>query len=139
MGKFQVKMSQRHEKELESQWPNAKRTIGSGAKWEKGDLRATEMYQVEFAVECKSTQDLSYSISKKTWNAIKSHAQNRSWLARPILAVRLYGATLEQTEWGERENTPETLPVDLDLVVMEKDDWLEFLDEYYRLKQLTEE
>ena len=139
MGKHQVKMAQRHEEELESQWPEANRTIGSGAKWEKGDLRTQEIYNVEFAVECKSTQDASYSISKKVWNTIKSHAQNRSWLARPILAVRLYGPTIEQTEWGERENTPETLPVDLDLVVMEKDDWLEFLDEYYRLKELAGE
>ena len=139
MGKFQVKMSQRHEKELEDQWPQAKRTIGSGAKWEKGDLRTDEIHQIEFAVECKSTQDLSYSISKKVWDTIKDHAQNRSWLARPILAIRLYGSTIEQTEWGERENTPETLPVSLDLVVMEKDDWLEFLDDYYRLKELTKE
>lgn len=139
MGKHQVKMAQRHEAELEEQWPEAKRTIGSGAKWEKGDLRTKEIYNVEFAVECKSTQDLSYSISKKVWNTIKSHAQNRSWLARPILSVRLYGPTIEHTEWGERENTPETLPVDLDLVVMEKDDWLEFLDDYYRLKELAGE
>ena len=136
MGKHQVKMAQRHEAELEEQWPEAKRTIGSGAKWEIGDLRTQEIYQVEFAVECKSTQDMSYSISKKVWNAIKSHAQNRSWLARPILAIRLYGPTIEQTEWGERENTPDTLPIDLDLIVMEKDDWLEFYDEYLRLKEL---
>jgi len=139
VGKFQQKFSQRQERELEEQWPKAKRTIGSGNKWEKGDLTTEEMFNIEFAVECKSTQDLSFSISKKIWNTIKSHAQNRSWVARPVLAIRLYGATIEQTEWGERENTPETLPVELDLVVLEKDDWLEFLDELFRLKQLVGE
>jgi Holliday junction resolvase len=136
MGRFQVKMAQRHERELEEQWPEARRTIASGAKFEKGDLVTAEIYNVEFAVECKSTQNSSYGISKKVWGTIREHAQNRSWLARPILAVRLYGPTLEATSWGgERENTPETVPVELDLVVMEKDDWLEFYEEFLRLKE----
>ena len=135
MGKFQQKFSQRQEKELEEEWPEAKRTIGSGSKWEKGDLRTQEIYNVEFATECKATQNSSYSISKNIWNEIKSHAQNRSWLARPVLAIRFYGPTLETTEWGERENTPDTLPVELDLIVLEKNDWLEFLEDYFRLKK----
>lgn len=140
MGKFQVRMAQRHERELEEQWPEAKRTIGSGAKWEKGDLRTTEIYNVEFAVECKSTQNSSYSISKRVWDTIVEHAQNRSWLARPILAVRLYGPTVEKTSWGgERENTPENVPVELDLVVMDKNDWLEFYEEFLRLKELEKQ
>lgn len=139
MGKFQQKMSQRQEKELETEWPNAKRTIGSGNKWEKGDLQTKEIYQVEFVTECKATQKSSYSISKAIWDTIKEHAQNKSWLARPVLAIRLYGPTIEKTSWGERENTPETLPVELDLVVLEKDDWLEFLEDYYRLKKKEED
>ena len=137
MGAFEQKMSQRQERELEEQWPLAQRTLASGAKWEKGDLRTQEVYNIEFAVECKSTLSSSYSISKKVWETIKGHAQNRSWLARPILAVRLYGPKLEKTSWGERENTPETLPVVLDLVVMEKDDWLEFYEEFLKLKELN--
>lgn len=136
MGKFQQKMSQRQERELEEEWPEAKRTIASGAKFEKGDLKTTAIYNVEFAVECKSTQNASYGISKSVWNTIKEHAQNRSWLARPILAVRLYGPTLQETEWGgQRECTPENLPVELDLIVMEKNDWLEFYEDYLRLKE----
>ena len=35
----------------------------------------------------------------------------------------------------ERENTPETLPVELDLICIEKDDWLEFYYDYLRLKE----
>ena len=136
MGAFEQKMSQRQERELEAEWPQARRTIGSGNKWEKGDLSTQEIYNVEFAVECKSTLSSSYGISKKVWDTIKGHAQDRSWLARPILAIRLYGSKIEKTSWGgERENTPDTLPVVLDLVVMEKDDWLEFYEEFLRLKK----
>jgi len=39
------------------------------------------------------------------------------------------------TEWGERENTPENLPVLLDLVVLDKDDFLELYSDYLRLKE----
>jgi len=135
VGKFQQKMSQRHEREIEEVWPEAKRTVGSGNKWEKGDLSTKEQYMMEFAIECKSTQNSSYSISKAVWNTIKEHAQNRSWLARPVLSVRLYGPTIEKTSWGERENTPEQLPVELDLVVLDRDDFLELYYDYLRLKE----
>lgn len=133
MGKFQVKMSQRHEREIEEQWPYAKRTIASGNKFEKGDVKTSETQGIEFAIECKSTQNSSYSITKSVWNTIKSHAQNKSYTARPILSVRIYGTTLQQTEWGEMEMTPETLPIELDLLVIDKDDFLEFYEDYLRL------
>ena len=135
MGKFQTKMSQRQERELEEQWPKAKRTIGSGAKWEKADLQTTEFQGMEFMIECKSTQSSSFSITKSIWNTVKSHAQNKSWLSRPVLYIRLYGPTIEMTEWGERENTPENLPVELDLIVLDKDDFLELYSDYLRLKE----
>jgi len=135
MGKFQVKMSQRHEREIEELWPQAKRTIASGAKFEKGDLKTEEVYSITFAVECKSTQNSSYSVSEKVWNLIKEHAQSRSYTARPVLAVRLYGPTEEKTSWGVRENTPETVPVHLDLVTLELNDFLEFYEDYLRLKE----
>ena len=133
MGKFQTKMSQRQEQDYADLWPNAKKTPSSGNKMEKADVQAAEQFGIEFMIECKSTQNSSYSITKAIWNTVKSHAQNKSWLMRPILAVRLYGPTIEQTEWGERENTPETLPVELDLLVMERDDFLELYEDYLRL------
>lgn len=133
MGKFQVKMSQRHEREIESQWPYAKRTIASGNKFEKGDVKTAEANGIEFAIECKSTQNSSYSINKSIWNTIKSHANNKSFLARPILSVRIYGTTIQQTEWGEMECTPENLPVELDLLVIDKDDFLELYEDYLKL------
>jgi len=128
-------MSQRHEREIKDQWPEAELTIASGAKFEKGDVRTHEVHLMEFAIECKSTQNASYSISKKVWNTIKEHAQNRSWLARPVLAIRIYGPTEEETEWGTRANTPENLPIELDLVVLDKDDFLELYCDYLRLKE----
>jgi hypothetical protein len=138
MGKFQQKMSQRQEHELEAEWPEAKRTVGSGNKWQKADLQTQETQNIDFVIECKSTQSSSFSITKTIWNTVKSHAQNKSWTSRPILAVRLYGPTIEMTEWGERENTPENLPVELDLICLEKDDWLEFYYDYLRLKEQEE-
>jgi len=136
MGKFQQRFSQRQERELEEQWPLARRTIGSGNKWEKGDLSTKEQHMVEFVIEAKATQNSSFSITKRMWETIKGHAQDRSWLARPVLAIRLYGQTMALTEWGGvRENTPETLEVELDLICMDKDDFLELYYDYIRLKE----
>ena len=136
MGKYQQRFSQRQERELEEQWPLAKRTVGSGNKWEKGDLSTQEQHMVEFVIEAKATQAASFSITKKIWDAIKGHAQDRSWLARPILAVRLYGATEQEAAWGGTiSHTPETLPVELDLICMDKDDFLELYYDYIRLKE----
>ena len=135
MSKHTQKMSQRHEKDIEEEWPESHRTIGSGNKWEKGDLSTDESNNISFSIECKSTQRNSYVITKKIWNNIKSHAQNRSWLARPVLAIRFYGSTIEATEWGERDNTADTLPVELDLVVLDKNDFLELYYDYRRLKE----
>jgi hypothetical protein len=139
MGKFQQKFSQRQERELEEQWPKAKRTIGSGAKWEKADLQTEEYQSMEFMIEAKATQANSFSITKAIWNTVKGHAQNKSWLSRPILAIRFYGPTIEVTEWGERENKPEELPVELDLIVLDKDDFLELYSDYLRLKEKEDE
>ena len=140
MGKYQQRFSQRQERELEEQWPLAKRTVGSGNKWEKGDLSTQEQHMVEFVIEAKATQAASFSITKKIWDAIKGHAQDRSWLARPILAVRLYGATEQEAAWGGTiSHTPETLPVELDLICMDKDDFLELYYDYIRLKEKENE
>ena len=140
MSLFTQRFSQRQERELEEQWPLAKRTVGSGNKWEKGDLSTKEQHMVEFVIEAKATQNSSFSITKRMWETIKGLAQDRSWLARPILAIRLYGQTMALTEWGGvRENTPETLPVELDLICMDKDDFLELYYDYIRLKEKENE
>jgi hypothetical protein len=136
MGSFQQKMSQRQEKELEEQWPLSRRTVGSGNKWEKGDLSTKEHLGMEFSIEAKATQSASFSITKKIWDTIKGHAQDRSWLARPVLAVRLYGPTNQKNSSGiDITYTPENLPVELDLICMEKDDFLELYYDYIRLKE----
>lgn len=135
MGLFQQLMSQRHERDLEEWWPEAKRTIASGAKFEKGDLKTAEVENIQWVIECKATQKKSYSITHEVWDTIKQHAQNRAWNARPALAVRLYGPTDIEEQWGTRTNTPDTLEVVDDLIVMELDDWLEFYEDYLRLKE----
>jgi len=133
MAKHQMKMAQRHESEIESLWPGIKKTASSGNKMEKGDIESEETRGILFKVECKSTQNSSYAISKSVWNTIKSHAQNKSWLMRPALCIRLYGPTIEMTEWGELERTPDTLSVEQDLVVMDMNDFLEMYEDYLRL------
>jgi len=135
---FQKKMADRHESELEAIWPEASKTIASGAKFEKGDLKTEEVENISFVVECKCTQNVSYSITEKVWNEVKEHAQNRSWTARPALAVRLYGPTKEETSWGVRENTPEELPIKQDLVILDLNDFLEFYEDYLKLKSKLE-
>jgi len=138
MGKFQVRMSQRHEREVEDVWPNAKRTPSSGNKMEKADVQAQENQGIAFMVECKSTQNSSYSIAKSIWNTVKSHANNKGWEMRPALCVRLYGQTNQDEAWGIREHTPETLPVELDLVVLDLNDFIEFYEDYLRLKEAND-
>ena len=133
---FQKKMADRHENDVESIWPEASKTIASGAKFEKGDLKTNEVELISFVVECKCTQNVSYSITEKVWSEVKEHAQNKSWTARPALAIRLYGPTEEDTSWGGiYHNTPETLPISQDLVVLELNDFLEFYEDYLRLKE----
>jgi hypothetical protein len=139
MGKFQKEMADRHENEVEEVWPEAKKTIASGAKYEKGDLKTAEVQGISFVVECKCTQNASYSITEKVWTEVRDHAQNRSYTARPALAIRLYDKTEEETSWGVRANTPETLPVKLDLVVLDLNDFIEFYEDYLRLKEKENE
>ena len=138
MGKFQLLFSRRQERELEKEWPESKRTIASGAKWQKGDLHTKEIHNVEFVIECKATQNASFSITKKIWDLVKSQAESKSWIARPILAIRFYGPTIEEESWGERENTPETLKVLQDLIIIDKDDFLELFYDYLRLKGIED-
>ena len=95
---------------------------------------------MEFVIEAKATQAASFSITKKIWDTIKGHAQDRSWLARPILAIRLYGPTEQDSSWGGTiSHTPENLPVELDLICMDKDDFLELYYDYIRLKEKENE
>jgi len=135
MGKFQKGMANRHESDVARWWPEARQTIASGAKFEKGDVKTAEVENITFDIECKCTQNKSYSITKEVWQTIKQHAQDRAWNARPVLAVRLYGPTEVEESWGTRNNTPESLEVVEDLVVMELHDWLEFYEEFLRLKE----
>ena len=109
------------------------------AKFEKGDLKTNEIEHISFVVECKCTQNVSYSITEKVWNEVKEHSNNRSWTSRPALCIRLYGKTEEETSWGgTRTNTPEELPVELDLVVLDLNDFLEFYEQYLELKSKQE-
>lgn len=135
MGKFQKAMADRHETDVAEWWPEAAKTIASGAKFEKGDVKTAEVENITFDIECKCTQNKSYSITSDVWQTIKQHAQDRAWNARPVLAIRLYGPTVVKERWGDRTNTPNSLEIVEDLVVMDMHDWLEFYDEYLRLKE----
>jgi len=136
VGKFQKAMADRHEADVAEWWPQARQTIASGAKFEKGDVRTAEVESITFDIECKCTQNKSYSITSDVWQTIKQHAQDRAWNARPVLAVRLYGPTVVEENWGSRTNTPNSLEIVEDLVVMDMHDWLEFYEDYLRLKEL---
>ena len=135
---FKQRISDRHESDIEAMWPEASKTLASGAKHEKGDVKTSEVHKIEFCIECKATQKKSYSITKEVWQTIKQHAMDKSYAARPVLAVRLYGPTEVEESWGTREVSPEKLTVEQDLVVMDLNDFLEFYEEYLELKDKYE-
>lgn len=136
---FKQRISDRHESDIEKLWPEAKKTLASGAKHEKGDVKTAEIHNIEFCIECKATQNKSYSITKEVWETIKQHAMDKSYTARPVLAVRLYGPTKVEESWGTREVSPESLTVEQDLVIMDLNDFLEFYEEYLELKEKQNE
>ena len=135
MGAFELRMSRRHEKEIQKEFPHSFLTSASGAKDEKTDLQTHRVSGLEFAIECKSTCNSSYSITKRVWDTLEKHAQDRSYLMRPILAIRLYAKKAQEKPWGLKEYTPENLPVELDVFVIKKDDFIEMYEDYLRLKE----
>lgn len=121
-------LSGRQEEEFAKVIPGGKRTIASGAKYDKHDVR-TEKTEANafwrFRYELKYTQNKSYSFKLKEWQDILEYVALQSADERPAWAVRFYGPNKARTE---------DTPVLADLVVVSLEDWIELLDELERLK-----
>ncbi len=123
-------MADRHEEELATYFPNLRKTSSSGAKDEKGDLQPQSSKEDQlFLFECKSTQQQSFSITKKLWQEVSRIARTRSHKMIPVLAIRFYGPTEVKTKWGGYVKlSPNDLDVEEDLVVISKSDLLSLIE-----------
>lgn len=112
--------------------PGGKRTIASGAKYDKHDVR-TEKTQANsfwrFRYELKYTQNKSYSFKLKEWQDIQEYVALQGADERPAWGIRFYGPTMARSS---------DTPVLADLVVVSLEDWIELLDELERLKSGNE-
>ena len=123
-------MADRHEEDIANYFPNLRKTSSSGAKDEKGDLQPVSSKKDQlFLFECKSTQNESFSITKKMWKEIEQIARVRSHKMIPALAIRFYGPSLFKTKWGGYVNLdPRDLDIEEDLVVISKNDLLDLIE-----------
>lgn len=119
----------RHELEIAEQLPEGQLTIASGAKYEKSDVQVERSKSTVWwrsLVECKCTQAKSFSITKELWDLVSNRVYERSAEMRPVLSIRFYGSSKAQAQ---------DVAVLTDLVVLDKDDWIELLQENYTLRE----
>ena len=123
-------MADRHEKEIAEYFPNLRKTSASGARDEKGDLQPISSKEDQlFLFECKSTQNESFSVTKKLWREVVQIAGVRSHKMIPALAIRFYGPTKFKTKWGGYVDLdPRDLDIEEDLVVISKSDLLNLIE-----------
>jgi len=123
-------MADRHEKDIAEYFPNLRKTSASGARDEKGDLQPISSKEDQlFLFECKSTQNESFSVTKKLWREVVQIAGVRSHKMIPALAIRFYGPTKFKTKWGGYVDLdPRDLDIEEDLVVISKSDLLNLIE-----------
>lgn len=121
-------LSGRQEEEFAKLIPGGKRTIASGAKYDKHDVRTEKTLANlfwRFRYELKYTQKKSYSFKLKDWQDIQEYVALQGADERPAWSIRFY---------GENKARYSETPVLADLVVVTLEDWIELLDELERLK-----
>lgn len=126
-------LSNRHEREIADILPGAERTLASGAKLDKHDIRtldtATSRHW-QFRYELKCTQKKSYSFKQAEWKDLVEYVYRNSSDMRPAWAVRFY----EDVEKSRAVD----VPVKADLVVVDINDWVELLTELDELRRLRD-
>lgn len=123
----------RHERELAEILPGVERTIASGAKLDKHDIRTlnTDSSRFwQFRYELKCTQKKSYSFKQSEWKELVEYVYRNSSDMRPAWAVRFY----EDVEKARAVD----VPVKADLVVVDVNDWVELLEELEELRRLRD-
>ena len=135
MGSREKKLANKHEADVASWWPEASTTISSGNKFEKLDVQ-TERDETHwrFLIECKETQNLSYSIKRELWEYITSRAYERSSEMRPCLAVRFNSPNKELFP-VEREVPVDQIKVIQDIAIVDLHDFIELIEEIKYLRK----
>ena len=106
-----VGMSQAHESTV-AEYLEGKISRGSGNQFNRPGDVWTPRGLFRFMVECKSTRNKSFSITRKTWKKTEEQAHD----ALPAMAIRFY-----------EEGTARLLP-HRDLVVLRLEDFAELLE-----------
>lgn len=125
-------LSNRHEEEFAQVIPGGDRTIASGAKYDKHDVKTEKTEENaywRFRYELKYTQSKSYRFILEDWQAIQQYVALQGADERPAWAMRFYGPT--------KARASET-QVLADLVVVSLEDWVELLEELERLRRASE-
>lgn len=126
-------LSNRHEREIAKILPGAERTIASGAKLDKHDVRTLKTDSSrfwQFRYELKCTQKKSYSFKEAEWKELVEYVYRNSSDMRPAWAVRFY----EDIDKSRAVD----VPVKADLVVVDVNDWVELLEELEELRRLRD-
>lgn len=126
-------LSNRHERELAEIIPGVERTIASGAKLDKHDIRTLDTNTSrfwQFRYELKCTQKKSYSFKEAEWKDLVEYVYRNSSEMRPAWAVRFY----ENVDKARAVD----VPVKADLVVVDLNDWVELLEELEQLRRLRD-
>lgn len=121
-------LSGRHEAEV-AQILKGQTTISSGNKYEKADVQVLDEGYWKFLVECKCTQKLGYRLTRSVWENVREQTYSRSDEMRPVMAIRFY----------DQDSQVNRASVEIDLAVLDLNDFSELLDERRRLQERIEE
>jgi Holliday junction resolvase len=135
LGKREKYLADKHESDVADWWPEARKTIASGNKYEKLDVQSNrDDSDWRFLIECKETQKLSYSLKQELWEYVTTKTYERSSEMRPCLAIRFNSPNVEQ------EPVPHEVEVDKvkvvhDLAVVDLHDLIELVEEVKELRK----
>jgi len=135
VGKREKRLADIHENDIATWWPNSSTTISSGNKFEKLDVQPDrDNTHWQFLIECKETQQLSYSIKRELWEYIVSRTYERSSEMRPCLAIRFNSPNVEHYP-VEREVPVDQIKVLQDIAVVDLHDFIELVEEIKKLRE----
>lgn len=134
MGAREKKLADIHESDVARWWPLARTTISSGNKFEKLDVQTERDGSVwQFLIECKETQQKSYSITRELWEYIVHRTYERSSSMRPCLAIRFNSPNVVE-EPVEHTVLVKNIKVLVDLAVVDLHDQIELIEELQSLR-----
>jgi hypothetical protein len=120
-------LSDRHERDIAAILPDGVRTIASGAKYDRHDVKSIQTEANNYwrqRLELKCTQKKSYRFIAQEWLNLFEYTYSRGSDERPGWAIRFY---------AEDDGRLEP-PILADLAVIDMNDYVELLTELYSLR-----